>query len=184
MLTLRGIKGRKGRKKHTNYTPLTLNLTKASNFTLDIELFPPLWGCGMRRGQLLVKFLPFYGASTPSRGTRNTFQFTNEVVLGCAPLFQTSTLAVCTTGSKSRSREHTRLSLIAALPLGLTAFARKFHFLDFRAAAGHLESLLQMMCLCHCTGTKHCASCNLCWKEGRRVGLLVLSWLAAQLDIL
>ena len=73
-------------------------------------------------------------ASTPSRGTRNTFQFTNEVVLGCAPLFHTSTLAVCTTGSKSRSREHTRLSLIAALPLGLTAFARKFHFLDFRAA--------------------------------------------------
>ena len=103
-------------------------------------------GCGMRRGQLLVKFLPFYGASTPSRGTRNTFQFTNEVVLGCAPLFHTSTLAVCTTGSKSRSREHTRLSLIAALPLGLTAFARKFHFLDFRAA-GHLESLLQLMCV-------------------------------------
>ena len=26
------------------------------------------------------------------------------------------------------------MSLIAALPLGLTAFARKFHFLDFRAA--------------------------------------------------
>ena len=136
-------------------------------------------GCGMRWGQLLVKFLPFYGASTPSRGTRNTFQFTNEVVLGCAPLFHTSTLAVCTTGSKSRSREHTRLSLIAALPLGLTAFARKFHFLDFRAA-GHLESLLQLMC----AGTEHCACCYLCWTEGRRVGLLVLSWLAAQLAIL
>ena len=115
-------------------------------------------GCGMRRGQLLVKFLPFYGMSTPSRGTRNTFQFTNEVVLGCAPLFHTSTLAVCTTGTKSRSREHTRLSLIAALPLGLTAFARKFHFLDFRAA-GHPESLLQLMCVCHCTGAEYCACC-------------------------
>ena len=142
-------------------------------------------GCGMRRGQSLVKFLPFCGASTPSRGTRNTFQFTNEVVLGCAPLFHTSTLAVCTTGTgKSRSREHTRLSLIAALPLGLTAFARKFHFLDFRAAAGHSESLLQLMCVCHCTGTEYCACCYLCWTEGRRVGLLVLSWLDAQLDIL
>ena len=141
-------------------------------------------GCGMRRGQLLVKFLPFYGMSTPGRGTRNTFQFKNEVVLGCAPLFHTSTLAVCTTGTKSRSREHTRLSLIAALPLGLTAFARKFHFLDFRAAAGHLESLLQLMCVCHCTGTEYCACCYLCWTEGRRVGLLVLSWLAAQPDIL
>ena len=41
------------------------------------------------------------------------------------------------------------LSLIAALPLGLTAFARKFHFLDFRAAAGHPESLLQLMYVCH-----------------------------------
>ena len=106
-------------------------------------------------------------ASTPSRGTRNTFQFTNEVVLGCAPLFHTSTLAVCTTGSRSRSREHTRLSLIAALPLGLTAFARKFHFLDFRAA-GHSESLLQLMCVCYCTGAEYCASCYLCWTEGRR----------------
>ena len=128
-----------------------------------------------------MKFLLVYGASTPSRGTRNTFQFTNEVVLGCAPLFHTSTLAVCTTGSKSRSREHTRLSLIAALPLGLTAFARKFHFLDFRAA-GHSESLLQLMCVCHCTGTKYCACCYLCWAEGRRVGLLAQSWLAAQLE--
>ena len=137
--------------------------------------FSPLYGVRHEAGATL--FLPFYGMSTPSRGTRNTFQFTNEVVLGCAPLFQTSTLAVCTTGSKSRSREHTRLSLIAALPLGLTAFARKFHFLDFRAA-GHSESLLQLICVCYC------ACCYLCWTEGKRVGLLVLSWLAAQLAIL
>ena len=40
----KGIKGEKRQEETTQITLLTLNLTKASDFTLDIELFPPLWG--------------------------------------------------------------------------------------------------------------------------------------------
>ena len=49
LLAHKGAKGEKRQEETTQITLLTLNLTKASDFTLDIELFPPLWGCGMRK---------------------------------------------------------------------------------------------------------------------------------------
>ena len=38
------VKGEKRQEETTQITLLTLNLTKASDFTLDIEPLPPLWG--------------------------------------------------------------------------------------------------------------------------------------------
>ena len=114
----KGVKGEKRQEETTQITLLTLNLTKASDFTLDIELFPPLWGVSTSIEYVLVKFLHIYGTSTPCKDMRSTYQYTRGTKSWPAMQSQLHNHVEGLLKSQSMLQVFKqRVPLIAALPL-------------------------------------------------------------------